>query len=79
LLVENAVKHNVASQQKPLLIKIISDRRDIIVFNNFQPKTDQKGSGMGLKNISSRYAYLTNKKVEIMNDKSIFEVKIPLI
>lgn len=79
LLVENAVKHNVASRLKPLTVRIISDRRDIIVFNNYQPKADQKGSGMGLKNISSRYAYLTNKKVEIINDKSNFEVRIPLI
>jgi LytS/YehU family sensor histidine kinase len=79
LLVENAVKHNVASQQKPLLIKIISDRREIMVINNLQLKADQKGSGMGLKNISSRYAFLTQRKVEIINDKGIFEVKVPLI
>jgi LytS/YehU family sensor histidine kinase len=79
LLVENAVKHNVASRQKPLTVRIFSGKSYIKVSNNYQPKHDQKGSGMGLKNISSRYAFLTNKKVVIRNDHDMFEVVIPLI
>ena len=79
LLVENAVKHNVVSRQKPLRIRIFSGKSYIKVSNNFQPKADQKGSGMGLKNISSRYAFLSNRKVVIRNEDDIFEVTIPLI
>ena len=79
LLVENAVKHNVVSRQKPLKIRIFSGKSYIKVSNNFQPKADQKGSGMGLKNISSRYTFLSKRKVVIRNDAEIFEVIIPLI
>jgi sensor histidine kinase YesM len=79
LLVENAVKHNVASRQKPLVIRIFSGRSYIKVTNNFQPKADQKQGGVGLKNITSRYAFLTDSKVTIRNDENIFEVTIPLL
>lgn len=79
LLVENAVKHNVASKQKPLKVTVISKGREIKVSNNFQPKSDQTGNGVGLKNISSRYAFLTDKKVNIRNNQITFDVTIPLI
>lgn len=79
LLVENAVKHNISSMQKPLKIRVFSGRSYIKVSNNYQPKADQKSGGMGLKNISSRYAFLTDRKVMIRNENDIFEVTIPLI
>lgn len=80
LLVENAVKHNIASSQKPLLIRIHSQNREIAVTNNLQLKPNPPtGSGMGLKNISSRYAFLTTRKVEITDNSDTFEVRIPLI
>jgi LytS/YehU family sensor histidine kinase len=79
LLVENAVKHNVASSRKPLVISIQSDDTFISVMNNLQPKAEQPGTGVGLKNITSRYAFLTEKKVDIKNENQIFKVVIPLI
>ena len=79
LLVENAVKHNVVSSQKPLMVRIFSGNSYIKVTNNFQPKADQRGGGMGLKNISSRYAFLSKRKVVVRNDEKIFEVIVPLI
>ncbi len=79
LLVENAVKHNVASARQPLVISIVSGGGNITVSNNYQPKAEQPGTGVGLKNITSRYAFLTERKVEIVNEESIFKVVIPLI
>ena len=79
LLVENAVKHNVASQKMPLWIEIKVDHDEISVTNNFQPKGEQSGTGVGLKNISSRYDFLTGKKVEIHQDDHLFRVVVPLI
>jgi sensor histidine kinase YesM len=79
LLVENAVKHNIASRKMPLWIEIKAAENEISVTNNFQPKEDQRGTGVGLKNISSRYDFLTGKKVEIYQDNGLFRVAVPLI
>jgi two-component system, LytTR family, sensor kinase len=79
LLVENAVKHNIASGKNPLVITILSDKDSLVVLNNLQPKAGQPGTGVGLKNITSRYAFLTERKVEIVNENNVFKVVIPLI
>jgi len=79
LLLENAVKHNVASRKLPLQITISSVEDELVVTNNLQPKDEQTGTGMGLKNIVSRYAFLTERKVEIIRGDQFFKVVIPLI
>jgi two-component system LytT family sensor kinase len=79
LLVENAVKHNVVSVRQPLKIAISAENSNLIIINNLQPKMELPGTGVGLKNISSRYAFLTERKVEIMKDDNFFQVIIPLI
>jgi sensor histidine kinase YesM len=79
LLVENAVKHNVVSARSPLEINISADKDVMSVRNNLQPKNEQPGTGTGLKNIVSRYAFLTDRKVEIIRDEAFFAVKVPLI
>ncbi|MFH1121155.1 MAG: histidine kinase [Bacteroidota bacterium] len=81
LLVENAIKHNVISVKKPLRITISSDTNGYItVSNNLQKKTNEVDSSeIGLKNISSRYAFLTSKAVEIAETENEFIVKVPLI
>jgi len=81
LLVENAVKHNVISARKPLTIRISTDEGEYLtVRNNLQKKTTEvESSEIGLKNISSRYAYLTSKTVEVTETGAEFIVKVPLI
>jgi sensor histidine kinase YesM len=80
LLVENAVKHNIVSTLKPLSISITTDVNDyLIVENNLQKKTGVVSSEIGLKNISSRYAFLTRKPVEVIETESEFIVKVPLL
>lgn len=79
LLIENAVKHNVVSRKLPLQIDIAVKEDDLIITNNLQPKDEQTGTGMGLKNIVSRYAFLTDRKVEIVKEENLFSVTIPLI
>ncbi len=79
LLVENAVKHNVVSRKMPLWIEIMSEEKEISVSNNLQPKEEQPGTGVGLKNITSRYEFLSGRKVQIINDNQVFKVVIPLI
>jgi sensor histidine kinase YesM len=79
LLVENAIKHNIASSKQPLTITILTREDDLIVTNNLQPKAEHGGTGVGLKNITSRYGFLTARKVEIRRENDNFKVVIPLI
>jgi sensor histidine kinase YesM len=81
LLIENAVKHNIISKAKPLTIKLFIDEHNFLnVYNNLQMKSSiEHSSGMGLENIRKRYEYLTNKKIEILQDEREFRVKIPLL
>jgi sensor histidine kinase YesM len=79
LLFENAVKHNVVSRKNPLRIAVISQEENLVIINNLQPKAEQAGTGVGLKNIISRYAFLTERKVEIIRENHQFKVIIPLI
>lgn len=80
ILVENATKHNVISDEKPLKIMISNDENYIFVSNEIQPKSDKPDShGLGIENIKARYKYLTSKEVVINNSEKKFEVRIPLL
>jgi len=81
LLVENAIKHNVISTKKPLIISITSGpNNNLIVKNNLQKKEQVMNStGTGLANITSRYKILVNKTVDVSVTKEAFTVSIPLI
>lgn len=81
LLLENAVKHNMVTTNKPLHIKIYEDTNgNLVVENNLQPKQIvKKGSGVGLENIKQRYQLLTHKKVNINQQANRFAVAIPML
>ena len=79
LLVENAVKHNIASRKKPLNIKIYSTGEKLSVHNNLQKKRVQNSTGIGLNNIRKRYQFLTEEAIEVIENEDSFEVRIPLI
>lgn len=79
LLLENAIKHNVISKAKPLEININVSDSFINVMNKIQKKSSQLPSTkMGLKNIEKRYALLSDRPVEIINDGEHFSVTLPL-
>jgi hypothetical protein len=81
ILIENAIKHNVVSADDPLFIRLYSDGDYIAVENNLQKKSLPGGSsaGVGLENICRRYEFLSEKKVEIMEDEHRFVVKLPAL
>jgi len=80
LLLENAVKHNMVTNSKPLHIRIYEDNESLVVENNLQPKQIvKKSSGVGLSNIMQRYQLLTNKKVNINKQANSFAVAIPML
>lgn len=81
MLVENAIKHNVLSTNRPLEIKIKANGTDELeVTNNLYPKINKEpSSSIGLKNINQRYELITGKKIKITSDEKEFSVSLPLI
>ena len=80
LLLENTVKHNVVSEQKPLHIRIFTDGDYLAIQNDFQKKEVlQDRQGVGLQNIVNRYGIVTNRKVLIEQNEKVFTVKIPIL
>ena len=80
LLLENCIKHNVVSENKPLHIKISVEKGMLVVSNNLQKKevlTDRKG--VGLENIVNRYGILTHRKVVVEASESEFKISIPIL
>lgn len=80
ILVENALKHNIASRDKPLLIKIFMEKGFIVVQNNLQ-KMNKFGDspGKGLNNLQQRIRLLLHKEIEIVEDRDLYTVKVPII
>lgn len=81
ILVENAVKHNEISTRKPLNISImIKEDDNLVVRNNLQPKKGSyESTKVGLKNISDRFKYFTEKEVHIRKSATEFVVELPIL
>ena len=81
MLVENAVKHNVLSKNKPLLIDIFTTTgNQLVVNNNLQLRTVKAPSNrIGLDNIRSKYELLNQPGFLVLQDKKNFSVVLPLI
>jgi len=80
LLLENAVKHNVISDENPLKITIIEKDGFLTIENNLNKKKSlRKGTGIGLQNILDRYALLTERQIIIEKSDSSFTVVLPLL
>jgi len=81
MLVENAIKHNVISNDQPLTIRIYKEGEKIIVENNIQKKNvlPEDSRGIGLENIRRRYSFLSSDNVEVGNTGQRFKVSLPLI
>lgn len=81
MLIENAIKHNIASKAKPLMITVTTDaNNNLIVSNNLQTKIPEgESTNVGLKNIAQRYELTAGKKIDIIKTNESFSVALPLI
>jgi PAS domain S-box-containing protein len=81
LLIENAVKHNTFSKVKPLKIEIFVDRQQKLnIVNNLNLReTKFASTGVGLENISRRYALVSDQKPEFNKTGNQFIAKLPLL
>jgi len=78
LLIENAFKHNIATEESILDIIINVDNDYITVENNIQPSNSADKGGIGLKYIMKQYKTYA-KEVRVEHTGQLFIVKIPYI
>lgn len=79
ILVENAIKHNIVSVTKPLVVVIDVADNKLIVSNNLQRKQGPISStGKGLKNIDSRIRLLQQQELKYITAMDHFIVTLPL-
>lgn len=81
LLIENAIKHNIATKEKPLVIHVTSDNGSVSVSNNLQRISNifPSSTGIGLQNIQDRYRILSDyKSPQITETADRFCVSLPL-
>ncbi len=80
LLVENAVKHNEISSNKPLTISIYHEQNYLVVKNLLQKRTGNiESTHTGLSNLSTRFKLLMDRDILIFKDENHFIVKLPII
>lgn len=80
LLLENAVKHNVVTSERPLHIKVFEENGMLVIANNLQEKqVVNKSTGVGLQNIRQRYGLLTKRQVAIDQTATEFKVFLPML
>lgn len=80
LLVENAIKHNTASPEEPLRVRIFPDGRYLAVSNPLRPRfSTVRATGLGLRYIRQQYRDVTGRDMMVSSDEKEFTVKLPLI
>ena len=80
LLVENATKHNIVSQDMPLTITIAVEDEWLVVRNNLQERTHgQPSTHLGLENIRRQYQDITGRSIVVEKSDSEFIVKLPVV
>ncbi|MEH6308741.1 histidine kinase [Olivibacter sp. CPCC 100613] len=80
LLLENAIKHNVASVNNPLRIEVYNDPVYLVIRNSFIPKkAPYYSTGVGLNNLMNRYQLLFRQNIVIEKNSTLFTVKLPII
>ncbi len=79
-LLENVIKHNEISQEKPLCITL-RRKGDSIIFKNDINKKNKlvNSNGIGLANLNERYKILVGKEINIQKSEKYFSVELPLI
>ena len=80
LLVENAIKHNVISEKKPLKIKVLNENNTLIVKNNLQTKDYiEESTKIGLKNLTERYRHISEISPEFYIRDNEYVAVLPLL
>ncbi|HPH84443.1 MAG TPA: histidine kinase [Ferruginibacter sp.] len=80
ILVENAIKHNELSKEKPLMITISSEKDYLVVQNSLMQKPSMVNSTkVGLRNLDAQYFLMARKNIRNDFFENRFVVKLPII
>ncbi len=80
ILLENAIKHNVMNETRPLVVDIYDEGDYLHVRNKLQRKKMVETSNkQGLDNLKSLYRYLSPLNVLVEESADYYCVKIPLL
>ena len=78
-LIGNAVKHNTITSKNPLCVVIRVVDGVLEVENQKHLKLDvEPSTGIGLKNLSSRWQIVTGRDIEVIDHEERFLVRLPL-
>lgn len=80
VVLENAIKHNIVNNSRPLHIDITAREKVLVVSNRLQPRISAtRSTGLGLKNLTRRYSLISDRlpQFEVENDHYI--AYLPLI
>lgn len=78
LFIENAIKHNIGTKEKPIIINI-KFNNCVYISNNTNLKKGNSKSGRTIKNLQEQYKLLAGKSIKLKQTDNIFSVKIPII
>lgn len=80
ILVENAIKHNKATRENPLMIEVFLEDGKVVVRNNLQRMaTLLDSTGIGLKNLAERIKLITGLALQVEETNDYYTVKVPLL
>ena len=80
LLVENAIKHNIISEKKPLKIQITNNNVFLIIKNNLQAKENiSESTNIGLNNLTERYKLISEITPKFYIKDNEYIAEIPLL
>lgn len=78
-LLENVVKHNMATEANPLRVAIFFEGGMLVVQNNLRPlRFAAEASGTGLANLNERCRILMHEEIIIEKNEDTFTVKLPV-
>jgi sensor histidine kinase YesM len=79
-VLENAVKHNIISDEQPLTIRIGCQNDHLLISNNLQTKQSSGySSHLGQRNLSKRYEMISEQQPEFIMKNREYCVKLPLL
>lgn len=79
LLIENAIQHNLGTEENPICINVYVDEKITVSNNIILKKNSKTPSGRALRNLKEQYKLLTKKTIEIQQSAHVFSVAIPFI
>lgn len=81
MLVENAMKHNLYSKERPMEIVVrTKGTQRLVVENTFRKRElEEPSTQLGIKNIQKRYGFYTNQEVLVETRGAFFSIEIPLL